>query len=57
MPADSRVLPVFDPSVVAQLACPACHGALRLERDFLVCAQCSRAYPIVAGIPVLIAGR
>ena len=57
MPADSRILPVFDPSVVNQLACPACLGALRLEADNLVCAQCSRVYPIVDGIPVLITGR
>jgi uncharacterized protein YbaR (Trm112 family) len=57
MAADSRVLPAFDPIVAAQLACPACLGALRLEMGKLVCAQCSRAYPIVDGIPVLIAGR
>ena len=57
MPADSRTLPAFDPSLVGQLACPACLGALRLETGKLVCAQCSRAYPIVDGIPVLIAGR
>jgi hypothetical protein len=57
MAADSRNLPVFDPSVMDQLACPACHGALRLETCKLVCAQCSRTYPIVDGIPALIAGR
>ncbi|MGD0682771.1 MAG: Trm112 family protein [Terracidiphilus sp.] len=57
MPADSTALPVLDPSVAAQLACPACHGALRIETDKLVCAQCSRAYPIVDGIPILIAER
>jgi hypothetical protein len=57
MPADSRTLPAFDPSLVSQLACPACLGALRLEKGKLVCAQCRRVYPIVDGIPVLIAGR
>jgi uncharacterized protein YbaR (Trm112 family) len=57
MAADSRVLPVFDPSVVDQLACPDCLGALRLEESKLVCVQCARAYPIVDGIPVLIATR
>jgi len=57
MAADSTTLPAFDPSVATQLACPACHGALRLETGKLVCAQCSRAYPIVDGIPVLIAGQ
>jgi hypothetical protein len=57
MTADSRALSAFDPSVAAQLACPVCHGALRVEEDRLLCAACSRTYPIVDGIPVLIAGR
>jgi uncharacterized protein YbaR (Trm112 family) len=57
MAADSRDLPVFDPSVMDQLACPDCHGALSLHEAQLVCADCGRAYPIVGGIPALIAGR
>ncbi len=57
MPADSKALPAFDPSVAAQLACPACLGALRLEEARLICVACGRVYPIVDGIPVLIAGR
>jgi uncharacterized protein YbaR (Trm112 family) len=36
------------------LACPACHGELRLEGDRVICAGCGRAYPIVDGIPVLV---
>jgi uncharacterized protein YbaR (Trm112 family) len=55
MAADSRVFPVFDPSVATQLACPACFGALRIEETWLICAACGRAYPIVDGIPALIA--
>jgi hypothetical protein len=39
------------------LACPACQGDLRLEADRVVCERCGRAYPIVAGIPVLIAEK
>ncbi|KAA6457483.1 Trm112 family protein [Acidobacteria bacterium AB60] len=38
-----------------QLACPACHGELRLDPARLSCLQCGRAYPIRDGIPVLIA--
>ncbi len=57
MPADSSHSFALAPSVVNQLACPACLGALRLQGDRLHCAQCGRAYPIVDGIPVLIAGR
>jgi uncharacterized protein YbaR (Trm112 family) len=52
----------FDPTILSQLVCPACHGDLRKESSAqaalrLVCATCSRAYPIVDGIPVLIAER
>jgi len=57
MPADSATPPAFDPSVLEQLACPACLGKLRLEAARLLCTACTRAYPIVDGIPVLIAAR
>jgi uncharacterized protein YbaR (Trm112 family) len=54
MPADSSHL--FDETVLGQLACPACLGALDVNGARLVCAGCGRAYPVVDGIPVLIAG-
>jgi len=57
MPAENQLNPQFDPSVLAQLACPACLGELRQDAARLVCAGCGRAYPVVEGIPVLIAGR
>ena len=44
-------------SIVDQLACPACFSSLVLEETDLVCAGCGRVYPIVDGIPVLIAGE
>jgi hypothetical protein len=47
----------FDASLAATLACPACHGELRPEETRLVCASCARGYPVVDGIPVLIAER
>jgi uncharacterized protein len=47
----------FDESVISRLACPACHGDLRLDSELLICASCCRAYPIVDGIPVLIVER
>jgi len=47
----------FDPTILAQLACPACHGELRLEGARLRCMACSRGYLIVDGIPVLIIQR
>lgn len=57
MPADSSQSLRFDASVLEQLACPACLDALRLEGAQLVCAGCGRGYPVVDGIPVLIAER
>jgi uncharacterized protein YbaR (Trm112 family) len=47
----------FNPSILDQLACPACLGQLRVDGLRLVCADCGRAFPIVDGIPVLIADR
>ena len=38
-----------------QLACPVCLSGLRLEATALVCSACARQYPIVDGIPTLIA--
>jgi uncharacterized protein YbaR (Trm112 family) len=46
-----------DMRVLSLLACPVCHGDLRLVGSTLACAGCGRGYPIVDGIPVLIAGR
>jgi len=57
MPADSSQPFPFDATVLDQLACPVCLGELRLDGVGLVCAGCGRGYPIVDGIPVLIAER
>ncbi len=43
--------------ILAQLACPACHGSLAPNSTELICDACGRRYPIVEGIPVLIEGR
>jgi uncharacterized protein len=62
MPSDSsqpflsQPIP-FDAAVLEQLACPGCLGGLLLKENQLVCTGCGRVYPIVNGIPVLIAGR
>ena len=57
MPADRNQPISFDPSVLAELACPACRSHLQLEGERLACVACGRRYPIVDGIPVLIAER
>jgi uncharacterized protein len=53
----TKPTPEFDASILADLACPACHGDLRLDTSHLTCTACSRAYPIMDGIPVLIVAR
>jgi uncharacterized protein len=56
MPANLKPFQ-FDATVLDQLACPVCMGDLRLDGDSVACGNCGRAYPIVDGIPVLIAER
>jgi hypothetical protein len=47
----------FDPGMLDRLACPACRGDLQPAHSGLICAGCRRAYPILDGIPILIAER
>jgi uncharacterized protein YbaR (Trm112 family) len=39
------------------LVCPVCHGQLQLAGETIRCAGCQRRYPLVDGLPVLLAGR
>ena len=55
MSAESSDFQTQFAKVREQLACPACLGDLRQEPEQLVCAACGREYPVVDGIPVLIA--
>jgi uncharacterized protein YbaR (Trm112 family) len=57
MPSPPSRPPAFNASILDQLACPACIGALRLDANRLLCAGCERSYPIIDGIPVLIPSR
>ncbi|MGA2654220.1 MAG: Trm112 family protein [Terracidiphilus sp.] len=52
----SRHVPL-EADLLELLACPACQGVLAVDEQRLVCAACGRGYPIVDGIPVLIADR
>ena len=49
----------FDTRLLEQLACPVCFGALRFvpSGSQITCIDCLRAYPLIDGIPVLIADR
>jgi hypothetical protein len=42
-------------AVIEELACPVCLASLRLEGSSLLCSGCGRIFPIVDGIPILIA--
>jgi uncharacterized protein YbaR (Trm112 family) len=53
-PTDS---PAFDPEALTRLVCPVCHQALALDESFLRCTACGRRYPILDGIPILLANR
>ena len=46
-----------DPKLLEILACPLCKTELRQTADGtgLVCTSCHRRYPVVDGIPVLLA--
>jgi len=39
------------------LVCPVCHGALHLAGEAIGCAGCARRFPVVDGLPVLLADR
>jgi uncharacterized protein YbaR (Trm112 family) len=46
----------LDPMLLEILACPACHGELRVDdsAEELVCTRCGLAYPVRDDIPVLL---
>ena len=47
----------FNPRTLDCLACPVCYGKLAVVAAGIACAGCGRVYPLVDGIPVLIAER
>jgi uncharacterized protein YbaR (Trm112 family) len=50
-------LAAFDPTVLAQIACPVCFGDLEFAEACLTCTGCRRAYLVIDGIPTLIVDR
>lgn len=42
---------------IEDLVCPVCFGALQFSKVAVECSACGRSYPVVDGIPVLIAER
>lgn len=39
------------------LVCPVCHQTLQLEPAAVRCLGCARRYPLIDGIPILLADR
>ncbi|HUZ94994.1 MAG TPA: Trm112 family protein [Edaphobacter sp.] len=39
------------------IVCPVCHQPLELQPESVRCTGCDRHYPLVDGIPVLLADR
>ena len=42
---------------ISLLVCPVCHQPLQLAAETVDCQGCARCYPILDGIPVLLADR
>jgi uncharacterized protein YbaR (Trm112 family) len=45
------------PERLGFLVCPVCHGGLALGGDSVDCTACGRRFPVVDGLPVLLADR
>lgn len=45
---------MIDKELLEILACPACRGDLREDKERLVCQSCGLKYPIDDGIPILL---
>jgi uncharacterized protein YbaR (Trm112 family) len=47
----------LEPWIVELLACPVDRGEVRLDQTELVCIQCGRRYPVLSGVPRMVADR
>jgi uncharacterized protein YbaR (Trm112 family) len=51
------LMPPITAEALKWLVCPVCHSALALDAEAVLCSGCGRRYPIVDGIPILLAAR
>jgi uncharacterized protein YbaR (Trm112 family) len=56
MPTDPPY-PAPTPESLRWLVCPVCRHSLTLDANSVRCSGCDRRYPILDGIPVLLADR
>jgi uncharacterized protein YbaR (Trm112 family) len=47
----------FTAAHLGLLVCPVCHASLTMQADGIECVGCGRVYPVVDGLPVLLAER
>jgi|HubBroStandDraft_6_1064221.scaffolds.fasta_scaffold9461284_1 uncharacterized protein YbaR (Trm112 family) len=50
-------MPVLRPEDLRWLVCPVCRQSLAPDEDSVRCSGCNRRYPILDGIPILLAAR
>ena len=55
MPEKQYSMETLDPTLRALLVCPVDHGDLCDEPGALICIICGRHYPIIDGIPRMLA--
>lgn len=48
---------MIDPELRELLVCPVDHAELTDGPDVLICTECGRRYPVVEGIPVMLADQ
>ncbi|HEY2036612.1 MAG TPA: Trm112 family protein [Steroidobacteraceae bacterium] len=57
-PSDSGCAPAkLTQADLRWVVCPVCHGPLELSGEQIACLGCRRRYPVVDGLPVLLADR
>jgi len=56
-PIQSALARVLQQEDLGWLVCPACRQSLVLDADLVRCNGCRRGFPIIDGIPVLLADR
>jgi uncharacterized protein YbaR (Trm112 family) len=56
-PIQTRLRRVITEEDLRRLVCPVCRQGLSLDAEAVLCAGCGRRYPVVDGIPALLADR
>lgn len=46
---------MIDKELLKILACPVCKNPVEDKGDALICRVCHKAYPVVEGVPVMLA--